>query len=402
MIPSARSADDILFTFSWADTWGDAHFREMCMSGDRLAGALIQDPGVPKLAVANPYRSWPVRSAKRLLGRRDAPFPDRPDGLLIAPTRLRRRHPETDEAIERLYVAYDRRLQRGAGRLGMVRPTVITLNPFVAAYSPLDWAGPATYYALDEWAAHPRHESLWPAFHHAYAAIRSRRRGVCAVSQTLLDRLAPTGPAAVVPNGVEPREWIRPCPPPDWFSALPAPRLLYVGSIDDRLDVDSLLEVADRFHGGSVTLLGLVTAAGAIESLTSTPNIRIVPPVGRKMVAAMIYHSDVCLLPHRRTALTESMSPLKLYEYLSGGRPVVASDLPPIRDIDARVLLVKPGERFSDGVTAALGAPRATETERMAFVDRHSWRRRHETILALARGNASGLPHASASEPTDQ
>jgi len=267
----------------------------------------------------------------------------------------------------------------------MVRPPVITVNPFVAAYSPLEWAGPVTYYALDDWSAHPRHRPLWPAFDSAYAAIRQRRRGVCVVSQTLLDRVAPTGPAAVVANGVEPREWAQPAPPPDWFRALARPKLLYVGSIDSRLDVNDLIDVGNRFPQASIVLVGLVTDPAAVAPLRGVPNIRIEPPVGRAAVAGMIHDADVCLLPHRRTPHTETMSPLKLYEYLAGGRPVVASDLPPIRDIDSRVLLVAPGNSFADGVEAALEVPMASEDERLAFVDRHSWSRRHETILDLAR-----------------
>lgn len=369
------------------------------MSGDRLIMTLMQHPSVRRLAVANPYRSWPVRRMKGVLGHRDAPFPDTPGRALVAPMRIRRSHPVGDEAIERLYAAYDRRLRRAAGRLGMVRPAVVAVNPFVAAYSPLEWAGPVTYYALDHWAAHPRHRALWPAFESANASIRRRGRAVCAVSAPLLDRLAPTGPTVVVPNGVEPREWRRPPPPPEWFQSLPSPKLLYVGTIDDRLDVDALVDVARRFPNGSVTLVGLVTDPAAITPVRTAPNIRVEPPVGRDAVAGMVFAADVCLLPHRQTALTETMSPLKLYEYLSGGRTVVATDLPPIRDVDQRVMLVEPGGRFADAVAAALDIPAVSDAERLAFVQRHSWHRRHEAILALA--TRTGADGSGAVSPTE-
>jgi teichuronic acid biosynthesis glycosyltransferase TuaH len=94
--------------------------------------------------------------------------------------------------------------------------------------------------------------------------------------------------------------------------------------------------------------------------------------------------ADVCLLPHRRTPLTESMSPLKLYEYLASGRPVVASDLPPARGIDSRVMLVAPGGDFPGAVREALRSGPASESERRRFVERNSWARRHERILDIA------------------
>jgi hypothetical protein len=43
------------------------------------------------------------------------------------------------------------------------------------------------------------------------------------------------------------------------------------------------------------------------------------------------------------TALTEAMSPLNPYEYLAGGRPVAAVDLPPIAGVDGRVALAPVG-----------------------------------------------------------
>jgi hypothetical protein len=57
------------------------------------------------------------------------------------------------------------------------------------------------------------------------------------VTQAIIDRIRPSGPHAVVPNGIEPHEWISPDPAPAWFGALPGPRLLYVGSLDHRLDI---------------------------------------------------------------------------------------------------------------------------------------------------------------------
>ena len=95
--------------------------------------------------------------------------------------------------------------------------------------------------------------------------------------------------------------------------------------------------------------------------------------------------ADLGLLVHRELPLTRAMSPLKLYEYLAAGLPVVASDLPPVRGVHPSVELVNPaGGDYPRAVRAALASGRAGESERLAFIERSSWRARHDELLALA------------------
>ncbi len=80
------------------------------------------------------------------------------------------------------------------------------------------------------------------------------------------------------------------------------------------------------------------------------------------------------------------MSPLKIYEYLAGGAPVLSIDLAPVRDIDARVLLTDTTAEFADRIDEALALGPADDDDRLDFVAANSWRSRHERILDLALG----------------
>ena len=381
-----RRADDAVFTFSSADTWNDACSRGMFMPADRLAAAMLHEPRVRRVLVANPFRSWPVRAVRRSLGQRQSPLPPHGtgEGRLLQPLRMRRAHPTAPPAIARLYSLYDERLRGAALHMAMDAPAVITCNPFVAAWCPLEWSGPVTFYAFDDWASYPAHREWWPAYEAAYARISTLGRRVCAVSQAIVDRIAPTGPALVVPNGLAPDEWAPPWEAIGWFRSLPRPRVLYVGSLDDRLDVAALAETAHRFSGGSVVLVGPLLDGAALASLWQAPNVTIAPPVGRRAVAGLVRDADVCVLPHRRTSLTHAMSPLKLYEYLAGGRPVAATDLPPVRAMAGRIVLVGESASFAEGVARALALGPCSEEERTDFVTANSWARRHQAILDFA------------------
>jgi len=375
---------DAVFTFDEI-TWDAAQRRGMCFPTDRVALALAADRRVERLLICNQPRSAPVKLVKDRL-RPPAPFPATERVHLYEPLRLRRRDPVSLPGLERSYARYGRRLRRAAERRGLRRPAVVTAHPFVAAFAELDWAGPVTLLASDDWAAHPAYERWHSAYLAAYEQVARRRLRVCAVTQAIVERIGPEGPAAVVPNGVDPKEWLEVEPAPDWLTELPGPRFLYVGTLDSRLDVEAVLAVARSWPEGSVVLAGPVADGDHLARLREEPNLHLPGLVPREQVAALAHAADVCLVPHRQLPLTEAMSPLKIYEYMAGGGPVAATDLPPLRGIEGPLELVAPGGDFCDGVRAALARGPMAEAERQRFVAANAWSRRTDQVLALALG----------------
>ena len=207
------------------------------------------------------------------------------------------------------------------------------------------------------------------------------------VSQAVLDRIQPTGASAVVPNGVAPAEWRQMGAPPAWFTKLPQPRILYIGElVAERLDVEALGEIAARFSHGSLVLVGGIRDRGMLDPLRRHPNVRVRPPMDHAEIRSVVRAAEVCILPHLFNPLTIAMSPLKLYEYLAAGRPVAASDLPPVRIIDPRIVRVPEDHSFADGVEEALRRGPLGEADRLQFIDANSWSRRHRQILKVAFG----------------
>lgn len=381
-------------------TWAAAQRRGMCFPQDQLVLAMLREPAVERLLICDRPRSAPVKWVKDLV-QRPARFEESERARHWQPLRLRRQDPTGMRALRRAYERYDRRLQRVAERAGLERPAVITSQPLLAGFAELEWAGPVTLYASDDLSAHRDYQSWREGLVAAYREVAERGRRVCAVSNAILERIEPRGPAAVVPNGVEPRLWVEPGRPPEWFAALPGPRFVYVGTLDDRLDVVALRELARAWPQGSVVLVGPLADRPHLGPLLAEPNVVLHGPVSREGVAALTHAADVCLLPHRRTPLTEAMSPLKLYEYLASGTPTVATDLEPVRRVDGPVLRVPPGGDFVAGVRLALAAGPASEADRRRFIAANSWSARTAAVLELALGDevqAVALEEAVAQE----
>lgn len=372
---------DVVFGF-FSVTWAMAAERELIMPEDRLADALTRDPAVRRLLVASPYRSALGRAADLARRRPLAPFPSSDTRALHEPLRLRRADPV---APARTMARYEAGVRRAAKRAGLERPAVITAHPLFAGFGRFDWAGPVTYYAWDNWSASEPFRAYWPAYEEAYRRMRETGRRAVAISRHALDVVAPTGPSAVIPNGLEPAEWASLGEPPAWFAARSRPRLLYVGTVDSRVDLVQLRAIAEAYPEGSVTFVGNVRDSAHFEPLSDLANLEFAPSVQRAELTRIIGAADACLIPHVRNELTEAMSPLKLYEYLAGGRPVAAVDLEPIAAVDSPLVFLGPvGGDLRPAVAKALQIGPASEADRLAFVDENAWSGRFERLLELA------------------
>jgi teichuronic acid biosynthesis glycosyltransferase TuaH len=379
---------DVVFCFSYL-SWQAAADRGWFGTEDRLARGLLVHERVERLLVCDLMRSLPaklVRDCQIRAAGREATFPGSSSARLLRPLRLRRNYPTSIDGARRACAALDRALQREARHMGLRKPAVIVANPLLAGFAEFAWAGPVTFFATDDWLAYEPHRPWWPAYAESFARLRARGRRVCAVSSTALERIAPTGPSAVVPNGIDPAEW-RGAPglAPGWDRELGRPLLLYTGSLDSRLDIPAMLQIARQLPEARVVLVGPLLASDHLAPLRAEPNVEIHPPLERPELIELVRAADLGLLVHRELPLTRAMSPLKLYEYLAAGLPVVATDLPPVRGVHPSVELVDPaGGDYPQAVGTALARGRAGEPERLAFIERSSWRARHDELLALA------------------
>jgi teichuronic acid biosynthesis glycosyltransferase TuaH len=376
----ATGARDVVLVL-YSSSWAAAVAQGLSFSESRLAAALPDDPRVGRMLLVNPYRSVAARAWRSLRPRYPDP-PRREKVHVHEPLRARRTDPVDPR---RTTMRYEASFRRAAHRMGLERPAVITANPFLAGFGAFDWAGPVTFYAWDDWTSDFQRPHLVPAFNESFAEVRAKRRRVCAVTEAALARIDPTGPHAVVPNGIEPEEWRDLGAPPEWFAELPRPRLLYVGSLGNRIDVEQVAEVARAYPEGSVVFVGPLQDEAHFAAVRKHPNVVIRAGfVRRPALVRLIGAAEACLIPHVRNRLTEAMSPLKLYEYLAGGRPVAAVDLPPIAAVEGRVALAAAGGQLAPAVAQALALGPAPEAERLQFVARHAWSRRFDELLAIA------------------
>ena len=118
-----------------------------------------------------------------------------------------------------------------------------------------------------------------------------------------------------------------------------------------------------------------------VDRLKALPNVSL---LGQQPYATMpqyLYHFDVCLIPFKVNPTTEATDPVKLYEYLSAGKPVVSVALPELEPYRDLLYLASDADDFLGQLDRAVAEddPDLVQRRRQ-FAARHSWTDRYQRI----------------------
>lgn len=238
--------------------------------------------------------------------------------------------------------------------------------------------------------------SRWRWLH--VRVLRSSRGIVCisrALRMRVLEVRIPEERVIVAADGYDPAQFSAFLNQVDARRKLHLPEgqsiIVYAGHLYPWKGVDTLARAAAQIDGLVVFVGGM---QADIQRMTSaygaTKNIVFTGHRSPSEIPAWLRAASVLVLPNSaREAISERYtSPLKLFEYMASGTPIVASDLPSLREVlsEENAALVVPDEpsALAKAVDAVLHDAQASVRAQKAAVDvaRFSWPRRATSILA--------------------
>ena len=148
----------------------------------------------------------------------------------------------------------------------------------------------------------------------------------------------------------------------------------YLGAIAEWFDMDLVASAARRFPDWEFVLVGS-TDYGDVSKVRKLENVKLVGEVPYTEAASWVHSFDVALIPFRLTELTLCTNPVKVYEYLAAGKPVVATALPEVKLMDDVVHVAADHARFMDllGVAMDESGDQARAQERTQWALGHDW-----------------------------
>jgi glycosyltransferase involved in cell wall biosynthesis len=376
-----------LFTEKWWDFERDGARGRTAILTDRLS----RHPAVRRVLVVDaptgPGGRGPAPDAEKVTGlpwlRRSA------SGVFVLDQRRilpRDRHHPTAFAVNAAVhdVALVARVRRAVAVLGMRSPAVWLAGPLAVTHAAAlgPGFGPIVYDAVDDWAVHPAYAAMRPALLSGYRGVLEQADLVFAVTRALARRFDGGRPRlAVLPNAADPIP--RGPVPPDVAYAT-RPRIGYAGVIDERVDVSLLAELARRMPDAEFVLLGPVLGDAA-RQLLGLGNVRMLGARPASQVGAYLRAMDAAVMPHRITPLTRTMDPMKLWEYLAAGLPVVSSDIPGLVHPEDLVARAGGVDEWEARLRRILSGARPDRAVLERYVAANTWDARAADAVAVIR-----------------
>ena len=182
----------------------------------------------------------------------------------------------------------------------------------------------------------------------------------------------------------------QPLPCPLALQDIHHPRIVFMGAIDAyKLDLQLLLQLTLRHPEWSFVLIGPVGECDRstdVAALKACSNVHLVGPQAYDTLPAWLCHGDVALLPLQINGYTRNMFPMKFFEYLSAGLPVVATAIPALAAHSDVAWLCEPQvEAFEQAIQAALAGGGPTLDQRLARARTQTYQVRTAAMLDVLR-----------------
>jgi glycosyltransferase involved in cell wall biosynthesis len=270
-------------------------------------------------------------------------------------------------------------------KLGLSRPIVFAFLPAFNAIIGSLGEKAIVYYCIDDMRGYAGVDTGW--FDREEKRLLGRANCAISSARQLAEDFKEQGNRShYVPHGVD---WAafraaidKELPLPRDLANIPEPRLGFYGFLSDEwVDYELLTRMAKEHPDWHIVLIGRPRAGMDEARLRAQPNIHYLGLKPFAELPAYTRHFSVGLIPFRINRLTLHSNPLKLLEYLSGGLPVVSTDIPEVREYQEHVHVAHSHEEYIALCARAIAENQPNQRmERSEFARSHSWEARLETI----------------------
>ena len=276
-------------------------------------------------------------------------------------------------------------------------PVVWTYHPYMLDAIATLPRGPLVYHCVDDIAAIPGVDV--EAFRNAQQALVGRCEAVFTTAMSLKETCQPFNPNThffgnVVDEAHFGEARAKGALPPE-LAAIPEPRLVYHGVLSDfKVDFPLLLQTAQARPQWQWVIIGEEREGQRSEllaQLARLPNVHLLGYRSYQTLPRYMRGMQVGVLPTLLNEYTRSMFPMKFYEFLAAGLPVVSTPLDFAKEPRAGLEVGGDLEAFIAAIEKQLARGKLSADESRAAVGDNTWERRLDKMLQITfHGRESG------------
>jgi glycosyltransferase involved in cell wall biosynthesis len=173
-------------------------------------------------------------------------------------------------------------------------------------------------------------------------------------------------------------------PVADDLKNLSHPMAGFVGNITAyKLDIDLLCAVAREKSNWQFVLIGPIgrgDPATDVSKLQALSNVHLLGERAYAELPRYVKAFDACLIPFKRNESTRGSLPMKFFEYLATGKPVIATNLPALAEFHDYFYRADTVAEFSAALDVVLREPGAAAAKRIEIARQYSWDARMQEI----------------------
>ncbi|MCX6745468.1 MAG: glycosyltransferase [Candidatus Parcubacteria bacterium] len=238
--------------------------------------------------------------------------------------------------------------------------------------------------AVDNWAEHSGYESYKNKLAKNYQIIQNKSELIFTVSANLKNELFKNqANTHWLPNAVDLEYFQSVTEISPKLNKIPKPIIGFLGILQDRIDLEILLTLAKNNPDKSIVLAGPVWPNFPKNKLQEFKNIYFLGPISYQEIPALYNGFNVGIIPYQVNEFIKSTDPMKFYEYLAAGLPIVSTYVPGIERFGSLIKVAKSPEEFNNLVNKALNEKRGLTQEKLEMLKNNTWRHRIEEMLEL-------------------
>ena len=160
----------------------------------------------------------------------------------------------------------------------------------------------------------------------------------------------------------------------------------YLGTLERRMDYDLMLEVVKTNSEKTFVLAGPVWDNYVPQELFKVPNVHIIGPIPYDELPQLVKGFDVAIIPFKKDEVSSTIFPLKLFEYLGAGKPVVITSFnPDLKEYTNGVVTYADGEeQFTTALNEVIKSDSQEKiAKRIAVARLNTWAKRTDDIANI-------------------